>query len=60
VELGEGKTNLHELKIFAIILQSQPLLGRHLGFCNSFHAVFFCMDSTFLYSLAVFTSKALS
>ena len=35
------------IKNFAIILPSQPLLGRHLWFHNFFHAVFFGMGHTF-------------
>jgi len=43
-----------DINNFAIILTSQPLLGRHLWFHNFFHAVFFCMGCTFFYSLTVF------
>jgi len=33
---------------FSIILPSQPLLGRHLGFHNFFHVVFFAWATPFL------------
>ena len=35
------------IKTFIIILSSQPLLGRHLGFHNFFMLSFFCMGRTF-------------